>query len=202
MALPSSDNLVAVILCGGQSRRMGSDKGLLAPQGTSWMMTLHRELSSLALPVYVSVRADQQEAYQRVISAEHMLLDSEWEHVAGPLVGILSAAQQLPDQHLLVIPCDMPELRPAVFSLWLAAFRDHATTHEAYISYTASRWQPLCGIYRADALRTLIERYGQGQLRDQSMHAIVENLLTTYPITIPASLTPQFANYNTPDELH
>lgn len=194
-------NLKAVILCGGQSQRMGSDKGLLAPNGTAWTSVLHQALTSLSLPVYVSLRADQQQAYQPLVEPEKLILDREWENVAGPLVGILSAAQALPSHHLLVVPCDMPELRPPVFSLWLTAYQEHMTTHHAVISRTTQRWQPLCGIYHAHGLALLLERYEQGQLHDQSMHAIVESVLTTFPVDIPPSLAPQFANYNTPDEL-
>lgn len=193
-------NTIALILCGGQSRRMGTDKGLLAPQGTAWVAMLQQALASLPLPVYVSIRADQQAAYQQVVAPVQFVVDGVWPAVAGPLVGMLSAAQQYPNHHLLVVPCDMPRLSRAVFAHWLSAFQEYSAAHQACVSRTLQRWQPLCGIYRADGLQTLIRCYHQGTLQHQSMHAILDNVLTTHPIDIPPALTPQFANYNTLEE--
>lgn len=193
--------IASVILCGGKSRRMGTDKGLLTFQGVPWVTVLQQELSLLSLPVYVSVRASQHAAYRRVVSSEQLLVDRLWENVAGPLVGILSAAQALPNQHLLVVPCDMPLLSRSAFDLWLTAFRDHKSTYQAFISQTAGRWQPLCGVYHRGGLNALVRYYQQGRLQDLSMQAILENALNTYPIPIPPSLTKQFVNYNTPDDI-
>ena len=194
-------DIIALILCGGQSRRMGTDKGLLTTQGTAWVTMLQQALASLSLPVYVSIRADQQATYQRVATSEQLIVDGTWKGIAGPLVGILSAAQQYPNQHLLVVPCDMPKLSSAVFAHWLSAFQKQAATYQAFISRTTQRQQPLCGIYHADGLQALTQHYHQGTLQDQSMHAVLDNVLTTYSIEIPSTLTSQFANYNTPDEL-
>lgn len=193
-------NVTAVILCGGQSRRMGTDKGLLVTGSSPWVTILQQELRLLPLPVYISVRADQRDAYQPVVGAQ-LLVDQVWRDVAGPLVGILSAAQALPDQHLLVVPCDMPRLRRPVFDLWLEAFRAHASTYQAFVSQVAGRWQPLCGVYHRSGLDALIHYYQQGQLQNLSMQAILKNVLNTYLIPIPPSLAQQFANYNTPDDM-
>ena len=194
-------NFISVILCGGQSRRMGTDKGLLAPRGEAWVTTLQQELSAMSLPVYVSIRADQQVAYRRMVPAEQLVVDGPWKNVAGPLVGILSVAQAFPSQHLLVVPCDMPQLRRPVFGIWLSAFYRHISEYQAFISQTTQRWQPLCGIYHREGLDALLKYYQRGQLQSLSMHAVLEKLLPTYPVEIPTSLTPQFANYNTPEDL-
>ena len=194
-------NVSAVILCGGQSRRMGSDKGLLAPEGFAWVATLRQELASLSLPVYVSLREDQREAYQPIVSPEQLIFDKVWENVAGPLVGILSAALHLPNQHLLVVPCDMPRLRQEVFAQWISAFHRHTTAYQAFISQTVHRWQPLCGIYHRSGLEVLTQHAQQGSLQGKSVHAVLEDVLTTFAVEIPTALTPQFANYNTPEDL-
>ena len=99
------------------------------------------------------------------------------------------------------MPCDMPKLRQDTLARWIATFRAHRTTHQAFISQTTHRWQPLCGIYHRRGLELLLDCYQRGTLHNQSMHAILENVLTTYAIAIPPALTDQFANYNTPDDL-
>ena len=194
-------DIAAVVLCGGQSRRMGTDKGLMMIGGTPWVTLLARELSSLPLPVYVSIRADQQEAYRYAGLAGQLVVDRDRKNVAGPLVGILSATQALPNQHLLVVPGDMPQLRRPVFDLWLDAFRRHSSAYQALVSQTAGRWQPLCGIYHRKGLDVLVSRYQRGQLQNLSMQAVLKSVLATYLIDIPTHLIPQFANYNTPEDL-
>ena len=194
-------DIASVILCGGQSRRMGTDKGLLTFQGATWVTILQQALSLLSLPVYVSIRANQQAAYRRVVAAGQLLVDQPWEDVAGPLVGVLSAAQALPNRHLLIVPCDMPLLSRPVFELWLEAFLAHAPTYQAFISQVTGRWQPLCGVYHRRGLDTLADYYQQGRLQALSMQTILEDILSTYPVLIPPSLAQQFANYNFPDDI-
>ena len=193
--------IAAVILCGGQSRRMGTDKGLMTADGRPWVAILQRELLSLSLPVYISIRADQRMAYQALVAEDTLLVDQAWDNIAGPLVGILSAAQALPNRHLLIVPGDMPRLRRPVFHQWLDTFRIYSSAYQAFVSRVSQRWQPLCGIYHREGLDILIQRYQRGQLQNLSMQAILKDLLVTYSIEIPASLTPQFANYNTPEDL-
>ena len=49
------ENLLGVVLCGGQSKRMGSDKGLLVKDGKPWAMCIADKLEKAALPVVVSI---------------------------------------------------------------------------------------------------------------------------------------------------
>ena len=180
---------------------MGHDKGLLVSEGLTWVEALQQELTSLPLPVYASIRADQQHLYQAWVPKDRLIVDQAWEGVAGPLIGILSAAQVISDQHLLVVPCDMPQLRREVFARWVTAFQNQAVAYQAFISQTTRRWQPLCGIYHRDGLDKLAQYYQQGRLQNQSMQAIVEKMLVTFAIDIPTSFASQFTNYNTPHDL-
>ncbi|MGB0715481.1 MAG: molybdenum cofactor guanylyltransferase, partial [Phycisphaerae bacterium] len=48
-----------VILCGGYSRRMGSDKARIELQGETVLSRVFRSMSSVVTPVLVSCRPDQ-----------------------------------------------------------------------------------------------------------------------------------------------
>lgn len=193
--------MVAVILSGGRSTRMGEDKGLIQDQGVSWVGKLQHNLNFLEIPAYVSVNALQQESYQQQMPASKLIVDNGLEGVNGPLKGILSAHDILPQHHILFLPSDMPLLDASVFRLWLDNFDQFYPQHHIFISRTVDRLQPLCGIYSREGLLMLKSLYQEGKLQNQSMHAITEQILKSYHIVIPDSLIPLFKNYNTPEDL-
>jgi molybdenum cofactor guanylyltransferase len=195
-------DLIAVILSGGQSRRMGQDKGLLQHDGLAWVASLQQKLSSLSVPVYISINAEQRKQYEALLSVQTLLADDEsMVHINGPLKGILSAHQAFPLKHILFLPCDMPLLSAEVFQLWIDTFQQQQNPEPAVVSRAENQLQPLCGIYSHHALKKLDTLYQQGQLQDKSMHSVIENVLHAQVLEIPANLLPLFKNYNTPDDL-
>jgi hypothetical protein len=47
--------MIGLILCGGQSSRMGMDKGLLQFNGISWAQSAANKMAELNIPVYLSI---------------------------------------------------------------------------------------------------------------------------------------------------
>src|SRR6185437_1962298 len=102
------NRLTGVVLCGGESRRMGSDKGLLLKDGRPWALYMAEKLERCELPVLFSINARQTEAYVAVLPPGRWVVDSRG--LAGPLEGVLSIHEKYPDLDLLVVACDMPDL--------------------------------------------------------------------------------------------
>lgn len=195
-------DFIAVILSGGQSRRMGQDKGLIQNDGIAWVKTLQKKLDTLAISVYVSINLEQKSKYENVLEAQSLILDNQsLTHINGPLKGILSAHQTFPLRHILFLPCDMPLLSEEVFHLWIDSFQQQQHPEPVVVSSTANQLQPLCGIYSHHALKKLDTLYQQGQLQDQSMHSVIENVLHAHVLEVPTLMLPQFKNYNMPDDL-
>ncbi|WPP52868.1 molybdenum cofactor guanylyltransferase [Catalinimonas niigatensis] len=195
-------DLIAIILSGGQSRRMGQDKGLLQNDGMGWVEALQQKLAEVPLPVYVSINLEQKMPYEAVLPPQKLILDnSSFLHINGPLKGILSAHQAFPDKHLLLLPCDMLMLNAEVFYWWIKTFQQQEQMEPVVVCKAENQLQPLCGIYSHHALKKLHTLYQQGQLEDQSMHAIIKNVLHAQVLEVPAALLPLFKNFNTPDDL-
>ena len=58
--------MIGVVLCGGQSRRMVTEKGLLMQAGETWARIVQHKFSALNIPVLFSVNAGQQQAYSNL----------------------------------------------------------------------------------------------------------------------------------------
>ena len=90
-----------LILTGGQSSRMGSDKSLLDIKGKPHREYLFSILSAICPKVYTSCRSDQD-----VPASLNPLVDQY--AFAGPINGILSAFHTKPQVPWLIIAVDMP----------------------------------------------------------------------------------------------
>lgn len=130
----------AVILAGGQSLRMGQDKGLMLFQHkpmVSWVA------SSLGYANRVWVNTNQYSSdyeglgFQVVKDVYH----EDIGHLAGPLLGILTGLQHSESDWVLFSPCDTPSL-PAEFS---EIMMNHASEHMSYanVAFDGERRQNL-----------------------------------------------------------
>jgi molybdopterin-guanine dinucleotide biosynthesis protein A len=170
--------IVGLVLAGGRSSRMGEDKAMLRIDGRS---LLERTLAAL-----------------RAAGAERVAISGSraggipdrWPG-AGPVGGIASAIEGLPDGEWLVVPVDMPWLGNEVLAPLLAS-RTNAATH----------WQdhPLpmrltMNPSTRDVLADFMTRTGPGC----SVSALQQRLgATTLPVD--GLDTRWLLNCNTPDE--
>lgn len=193
--MPTVENsLLGVVLCGGESTRMGTDKGLLKEADITWAELAASKLETLHLPVVVSVNK-QQPAYQTLFPKERLVIDRDDLPLKGPLLGLLSVHLQFPGTDLFVLACDMKDMRTTL----LEGLREEylLKTHEAYVYSTPEKHQPLCGIYTAHALKKINGLFEAKQLKRHSMMAVLETLNTKF-VSIKAEDLPAFTNYNSP----
>jgi molybdopterin-guanine dinucleotide biosynthesis protein A len=103
----ASVRVAAVILAGGQGRRMGgADKGLIEYQGRpliDWALAvLTPQVDELVISANRNL--DAYAAYG------HRVLPDTLPDFPGPLAGVLAALQAVAADWLLVAPCDTPHL--------------------------------------------------------------------------------------------
>ncbi|WP_417363116.1 NTP transferase domain-containing protein [Galbibacter sp.] len=95
--------LNGLVLAGGQSRRMGTDKGLLDYHNQPQRFFIYDLLNEFCEQVYMSIREDQQEEF----NSETLCIVDHNNHL-GPFNGLMSAHVEHPDKAWLVLACDMP----------------------------------------------------------------------------------------------
>lgn len=102
--------VIGVVLAGGRSRRMGTDKALLRRHGRTWLETARALLrQSGADRVVILGRPDEPDGMADPVPG------------AGPAVNLAALMASLPaGTRLLVVPVDMPTLDPALLTLLAA----------------------------------------------------------------------------------
>jgi len=189
--------MYGVVLCGGQSSRMGKDKGLLTAAAQTWAQRAADMLFSLSIPVVLAVNESQYNDYAKLFPGQ-LVQDDASVGVKGPLQGILSVHAKLPTEDLFVLACDMPLItQPLLAMLQQLAASGKA---DAYLYTINGEYEPLCAIYTAPALQRILQLYQQETLQQYSMRQVLKNIYTS-TLAVPPEDTRYFANLNYPDDL-
>lgn len=184
-------------MSGGQSTRMGSDKGLMKQGNLTWTEVAVSKFSSLAIPVVVSVNRKQVDFYSKTFSLNALIVDDDNILVGGPLLGLMSVHCQFPGEDLLVIACDMVNLEETALRNLVGAY--HQNDFDAYVFTTIEKVQPLCGIYTSGGLKRIYDLNLQKQLKKNSMMYVLECLNTKY--ILADAWIDSFTNFNSFEDI-
>ncbi|UII75866.1 NTP transferase domain-containing protein [Flagellimonas sp. HMM57] len=95
--------LYGLVLAGGRSTRMGTDKGLIPYRGIPQQEYLYQLLGTICDTVFLSIREEQETA---LTNSFNTIIDKN--EYRGPFNGILSAHSNYPEVAWLVLACDLP----------------------------------------------------------------------------------------------
>jgi len=149
--------IYGLVLAGGTSSRMRTDKAALLYEGQTQLRRAVSLLSRHATKVFVSVRPSQTSDPLR--SSQPMIVDSVPGE--GPIAGIRSAMQTHPEAAWLVLACDLPFLSDAVLE-HLIANRHAEAPATAYRSAHDGLPEPLCAIWEPHAAAKLAAYQAEG----------------------------------------
>jgi molybdopterin-guanine dinucleotide biosynthesis protein A len=196
----NSQFMTGLVLCGGQSSRMGTDKGLLKLQANSWAQTAVNKLLELQIPVLISVNKNQYAEYGTVFPPQQLIVDNESLRLKGPLCGVLTTHLQLPQEDLVVLACDMPLLEIGLVKELVIQYRLN-DKNDAFIYTNDGEPEPLCGIYKSRGLAHILSLYHSGQLVKHSMKFMLEHVPTN-TLTLSPEKKSSFRNFNAHAELN
>lgn len=182
----------AVILAGGESRRMGQDKAGLVRDGTSWLAAaIGKVLNAGSAEVFVSGRP----GVEYDSGSCPVLLDLE--PGLGPLGGIERGLHACTSELLLVLAVDMPHIT----SDCLRRMLTNCDRLTGVVPRLKTGLEPLAAVYprrcHAIARSFIVERncvaraFADACLRERAVRAI----------TFKGSQAGLFANWNTPRDV-
>ncbi|NTW53000.1 MAG: bifunctional molybdenum cofactor guanylyltransferase MobA/molybdopterin-guanine dinucleotide biosynthesis adaptor protein MobB [Chlorobiaceae bacterium] len=149
--------LYGLVLAGGLSSRMGTDKALLSYHTENQLVRTALLLSETCDKVFISCRAEQRSSYSRY---GHLLLTDTYLDM-GPMGGLLSAQRSHPHAAWLVTACDLPFVDADTLASLLSS-RDPFRYATAFISPESSLPEPLLTIYEPKSRMALLQQHGSG----------------------------------------
>ena len=143
-----------IILCGGQSRRMGRDKGSMIIQDKPMikhiLSTLNHQIDEAIIVLNDKTRIDK---YNEFIDADEYtypitFLEDKIKN-KGPMPGIMTGLEQIKGDYALILPCDSPYVSKnyidAIFCELEGSYQAIVPYHDADDKLKTS--EPLHSIY-------------------------------------------------------
>lgn len=158
MSTMTTPRLYGLVLAGGQSRRMGRDKGLLEYHGQPHREYLYALLARYCERVFLSLNPTQS---QPDAAYFNLILDTPNYADTGPVGAVVNMVEQHPNVALFVVTCDLPFFDASCAEQLLAA-RDPARAATAFLNPDINQAEPLVTIYEAAFLRGVPAQFKAG----------------------------------------
>lgn len=179
---PNQSPIQALIICGGDSTRMGKPKALLNYHGMPQYQWLQLMCKQLQLPSAISCKAAHTNWFE---PNTELLFDLPQFANAGPMTGLLSAIAQLPPSPIFLMGCDYPLLGIKDMMQLITHFKEKDKT-TAFYQTKKDLFEPLLAIYHPKDFAPLSHHYTNNQsslqyyLRDIDAAAVEANNLNAH----------------------
>lgn len=178
----------AVILMGGQSRRMGyQEKYKLHVAGKRMIDRVIGCFEEFPL-LFLSVNGKQ-----KLENLPYLTVVDEFSGI-GPMGGICTALRQIKSPTTFVASCDLPFLTSEIVTN--LSFSFDTENHDCAVAVVAGRVHPLCGVYAQSMLPALEKSINKGHYR---LMDVLEQVRVQY-VHFPESYAKYFANINTEEQ--
>lgn len=195
-----------IILCGGQSRRMGQDKGSMIiqdkPMINHILSTLNNEIKEVIIVLNNKDRIDK---YKNFIKKEDYnfkitFAEDEIKNI-GPMSGILTGLMHITSDYALILPCDSPYVTEKLIE---NIFNELDSDHQAIVPYHDSKnklktSEPLHSVYNKNIIPEIEEL-----ISDDILHikGLIEKIDTKFIlIDNKKLLKKEFRNLNRPSDV-
>jgi len=189
--LPMIEHCTAIILAGGESKRMGQDKASLIFEGQTLLARAEQRLTPLFEHVLVSVREQR--------SDTHLSQILDKSESRAPMIGIIAALEAAETDWLFVVGVDMPFLSPRL----VCFMAEQRKGYDAVLAEVGGKLQPLLAFYRKEAcLPAMQARIAQNKRSlIQLIPHIHANILSEHDLLRLDASQQSFIDFDTKDDL-
>lgn len=171
----TENKLYGLVLSGGKSTRMGSDKGVIKYHGVPQREYLYKILNEVCDKTFMSIRSEQHDDIPNEIE-----VIKDTDKYRGPYNGILSAHEKYPDASWLVLACDLPLMDEKSLKQ-LISNRNSAKTATAFATKESGLPEPLAAIWEANGLQASIKHLNNGTSTCPRKFLINTDIKIVYP---------------------
>jgi len=185
-------DITAVILAGGQGRRMGGqDKGLLEFHGRPLVSILIEKLERQAVDIVVNANRN----HERYQSFGYPVINDQLADYQGPLAGFASAMTTVTTDFILTLPCDSPLLVDDYVARFITSQAQNGS--RINVAFDGDRLQPVHALISTDLLPSVIKFLDGGDRKIDRWYA-----MHNYAQTDFSDCAEMFRNINTPADQH
>jgi molybdenum cofactor guanylyltransferase len=184
------DDITAVILAGGQGRRMGGqDKGLLEIDGRPLAAILIEQLERQGVDIVINANRN----HERYRQFGYPVISDQLQDYQGPLAGFASAMTAVDSAWILTLPCDGPLLADDYVARFIEACeREQAPV---LVADDGERLQPVHALIRTDLLPSLNRFLDSGDRKIDRWYAQHDFARVDF-----SDCADMFRNINTPED--
>jgi molybdopterin-guanine dinucleotide biosynthesis protein A len=162
----------AIILAGGDSQRMGSDKANLMLGEQTLLQHVIAKMQHVFPGVIISVRQPRPEIDLPQVSDEPNKGGMPW--VGGPLAGLAACLGHVTTPWIFLVGCDMPFVVPALVEL----LGNYRSNNQAVVPVVQGHPQPLAAFYASSCLGAIRAHLAGGGKK--SLRAVLQKLQVRY----------------------
>ena len=185
-----TQDITAVILAGGQGRRMGGqDKGLIMFNGKPLVSILIEKLEQQSVEIIINANRNQQR-YQEL---GYPVITDQLADYQGPLAGFASAMDRVTTDFIVTLPCDSPLLVADYVARFIASCEQ--SDAPVHVAFDGERLQPVHALIKVGLLPGLIEFLDSGDRKIDRWYALHDFVQADF-----SDCTGMFRNINTPSD--
>ncbi|MDC3412983.1 molybdenum cofactor guanylyltransferase [Aquibacillus sp. 3ASR75-11] len=181
-----------VILAGGQSTRMGTNKSLLMLNGRPIIQHIADEMQSVCDEMMIVT--NDKSLYEFL---DIPMLEDNYPGM-GPLAGLQSALASTNKDRVCLIACDTPFISKELYAYLDDSLKE---SYQGVVPVYQNKTHPLSGIYQKDTLPIIENCLNENQLRfTDYLNNIPVNYVETFHDVSNEEVSKHFFNMNTPDD--
>jgi molybdopterin-guanine dinucleotide biosynthesis protein A len=166
-----SKKFSCVILAGGQSKRMGTDKAFLRLKDKTFLQIITQKLSKKCNQLILSINKDE-EIYKNHLKGLNFISVKDKNPYEGPLNAISSVADFIDYEYVFIATCDTPLINENLIDFYLTKIQ----SYDAVIPVVNDKIQPLNTLYTKNAVLKSKDIYG----KTKSLIGWIQNLNVLY----------------------